>query len=129
MKKFTLVFLSLLSFSIIPHDNWSPKKLSEEIAHAPSVLPDRVVLTWNDNTTSTQSVTWRTDTSVLSSKAEIAKANANGRALKTTDYKAKTTFFESDINKAHYHNVTFKNLEPNTLYAYRVGDGENWTEY
>ena len=129
MKKFTLVFLSLLSFSIIPHDNWSPKKLSEEIAHAPSVLPDRVVLTWNDNTTSTQSVTWRTDTSVLSSKAEIAKANANGRALETTEYKAKTTFFESDINKAHYHNVTFKNLEPNTLYAYRVGDGENWTEY
>ena len=129
MKKFALVFLSLLSFSIIPHDNWSPTKLSEEIAHAPSVLPDRVVLTWNNDPATTQSVTWRTNTSVMAGLAEIAVANANGRALKTTEYKAKTSFFESDINKAHYHNVTFKNLEPNTLYTYRVGDGENWTEY
>ena len=93
MKKFTLVFLSLLSFSIIPHDNWSPTKLSEEIAHAPSVLPDRVVLTWNNDPATTQSVTWRTDTSVMAGLAEIAIANANGRALKTSEHKATTTFF------------------------------------
>ena len=61
--------------------------------------------------------------------AQIAVANANGRTLKPTELKAITSHFKSDINEAHYHNVTFTNLEPNTLYAYRVGDGENWTEY
>ena len=42
---------------------------------------------------------------------------------------AVTTIFESDINDAHYHSAIFRNLQPDTLYAYRVGDGENWTEY
>ena len=45
------------------------------------------------------------------------------------EFKAETTYFKSDINEAHYHSVTFKNLQPSTLYAYRVGDGVNWTEY
>ena len=103
--------------------------MSEEIAHAPSVLPDRVVLTWNDNPATTQSVTWRTDSSVINGFAQIAVANANGRTLKPIELKAITSHFKSDINEAHYHNVTFTNLKPNTLYAYRVGDGENWTEY
>ena len=56
--------------------------------------------------------------------AQIAVANANGRTLKPTELKAITSHFKSDINEAHYHNVTFTNLEPNTLYAYRVGDGK-----
>jgi 3',5'-cyclic AMP phosphodiesterase CpdA len=42
---------------------------------------------------------------------------------------ADTTAFISDLNEAHYHTVTFRNLIPDTLYAYRVGDGANWSEY
>ena len=129
MRSFSLIFFSLLSFLVFSHDNWKATKLSEEIAHAPSVLPDRVVLTWNDNPAITQSVTWRTDISVIKGFAQIAVANANGRTLKPVESKAITSHFKSDINEAHYHNVTFTNLQPNTLYAYRVGDGENWTEY
>ena len=129
MRSFSLIFFSLLSLSVFSHDNWKATKLSEEIAHAPSVLPDRVVLTWNDNPATTQSVTWRTDSSVINGFAQIAVANANGRTLKPIELKAITSHFKSDINEAHYHNVTFTNLKPNTLYAYRVGDGENWTEY
>ena len=84
---------------------------------------------WNDNTATTQSVSWRTDTSVMSGYAQIGVANASGRSMQTNEFKAVTTLFRSDINDAHYHNVTFTDLEPNTIYAYRVGDGENWTEY
>ena len=99
------------------------------MAHVPTPLPDRVVLTWNDDPATTQAVTWRTDTSIEVGLAQLAIANANGRALKPDEFKAETSYFESDINEAHYHSVTFKNLQPNTLYAYRVGDGVNWTEY
>ena len=71
MKKLILVFLSWLSLLVVSHDNWKATKLSEAIAHAPSVLPDRVVLTWNNDPATTQSVTWRTDTSVINGYAQF----------------------------------------------------------
>ena len=117
------------SFDVLVHPVSSIKKFSDENAHLPSPLPDRVILTWNDDPSTTQAVNWRTDTSVSSGLAQIAIANANGRALMPMEFKAETTYFKSDINEAHYHSVTFKNLQPSTLYAYRVGDGVNWTEY
>ena len=132
MHKITATFLtlvSLLSFHISTHDGWEATKYPPEQAHAPSPLPDRVVLTWEDNPATTQSVTWRTDISIKKGKALLAVANANGRALETELFEAETTYFKSDINEANYHSITFRNLKPDTLYTYRVGDGVNWTEY
>ena len=111
------------------HKDWKPVSFPEEKAHAPSPVPERVTLTWNDDPATTQAVTWRTDTSVLHGVAEIAIANSNGRAMKTTSITADTRYFHSDINEAHYHSVVFKSLKPDTLYAYRVGDGANWSEF
>ena len=123
-------FLTLFfSITLLSHPNPSIEKYPAEMAHIPTPLPDRVVLTWNDDPATTQAVTWRTDTSIEVGLAQLAIASANGRALKPDEFKAETSYFESDINEAHYHSVTFKNLQPNTLYAYRVGDGVNWTEY
>ena len=129
MKKFTFLLFIFLCLNLVAHPNGATKEYSKELAHYPSPLPDRVVLTWNDNPATTQAVNWRTDVSVKAGLAQLAVANANGRELKPDEFKAETSYFKSDINEAHYHNVTFKNLQPNTLYAYRVGDGVNWTEY
>lgn len=111
------------------HDDWRPVNFSDEQAYAPSPMPERVTLTWNDNPETTQAVTWRTDISVLHGLAEIALANANGRTMQTSRVEANTHQFRSDINQANYHSVTFRDLTPDTLYAYRVGDGVNWSEY
>ena len=108
---------------------WTAVPYEPSKAHAPTPLPDRVVLTWSEDPATTQSVTWRTDTSVKIAVAEIAVANANGRALAPARVSATTSLFSSDLNDAHYHTVTFRALAPDTLYAYRVGDGVNWTEY
>ena len=129
MKKFLCLFIFSFSVSILSHPDSSIKKYPNEMAHIPTPLPDRVVLTWNDDPATTQAVNWRTDMSVKVGLAQLAIANANGRALRPEEFKAETSYFKSDINEAHYHSVTFKNLQPNTLYAYRVGDGVNWTEY
>ena len=129
MKKFTFLLSFFLCLNLVAHPNGATKEYSKELAHYPSPLPDRVVLTWNDDPATTQAVNWRTDVSVKAGLAQLAVANANGRALKPDEFKAETSYFKSDINEAHYHSVTFKNLQPNTLYAYRVGDGVNWTEY
>ncbi|MEM1141297.1 MAG: fibronectin type III domain-containing protein [Pseudomonadota bacterium] len=110
-------------------DAWTATEFPLSSAFAPTPLPDRVVLTWSDDPTTTQSVTWRTDTSIKHGVGEIALASANGRAMETTRFGATLQAFESDVNEAHYHTLTFRNLEPDTLYAYRVGDGVNWTEF
>ena len=129
-KNLLLSFLiAFLSFGIISHENWEAAKFSPKLAHEPSPLPDRVVLTWEDDPATTQSVTWRTDISTKVGKAHLAVANSNGRALETKEFKATTTYFKSDINEANFHSVKFSNLKPDTIYAYRVGDGINWTEY
>ena len=126
MNKFLYLFIILyFSSNILSHVDSSIKKYPNEMAHIPTPLPDRVVLTWNDDPATTQAVNWRTDVSVKAGLAQLAIANANGRALKPNEFKAETSYFKSDINEAHYHSVTFKNLQPNTLYAYRVGDGVN----
>lgn len=111
------------------HSAWKPTRYADKLAHAPRPLPDRVVLTWAGDPATTQAVTWRTDTSVVRAVAEFAVANDNGRALKPARVDAITSDFTSDLNEAHYHSVQFTGLQPETLYTYRVGDGENWSEY
>jgi hypothetical protein len=111
------------------HEHWEPTPYAEADAHAPSPLPDRVVLTWNGDPATTQAVTWRTDTSVQRAVAELAVANDDGRSLRPTRQGARTTAFASDLGRAHYHTVTFAGLDSDTLYTYRVGDGANWSEW
>ena len=84
-----LYFLILFfSVTLLPHPNSSIEMYPVEMAHVPTPLPDRVVLTWNDDPATTQAVTWRTDTSIKLGLAQLAEANANGRALKPDEFKA-----------------------------------------
>ncbi|OAM90106.1 metallophosphoesterase family protein [Termitidicoccus mucosus] len=132
IRLFSLVLLlaaPLAAHENHDHDDWNPVRYSDAEAHAPTPLPDRIILTWAGDTATTQAVTWRTNTSVRRGLAEIALANNNGRALQPARVDAVTTAFTSDLNEAHYHSVQFTGLEPATLYAYRVGDGANWSEW
>lgn len=98
--------------------------------YRPTMLPDRVVLSWSEDVCTTQSVTWRTSVDVATAYAEIAVAEAGpGYVDKATRLTAISEALKTDINTAHYHSVTFRDLVPGTIYAYRVGDGVNWSEW
>lgn len=98
--------------------------------YRPTVLPGRIVLTWSDDPATTQSVTWRTSTEVVQGLAEITIADAGPTFDQaTTRSVAVTESLTTDLSKAHYHSVTFTGLTPKTVYAYRVGDGKNWSEW
>ena len=58
MDKFLCLFIFSFSVSILSHPDSSIKKYPNEMAHIPTPLPDRVVLTWNDNPATTQAVSW-----------------------------------------------------------------------
>ena len=93
-------------------------------------IPDRVVLTWSDDPATTASVTWRTETAVESGTAEIAVADASPNFVFTlTSHEAESERYEQDGYGWNGHSVTFRGLEPNTIYAYRVGHGDVWSEW
>lgn len=108
----------------------APPKVSHSVIYHPTALPDRVVLTWRGDTRTTQAVTWRTSTEVTLAMAEIAEAESGPDFTKRARRLAAATHpHTSDLSKCHVHSVDFTELKPGTKYAYRVGDGVNWSEW
>ena len=98
--------------------------------YAPTAMPDRIVLTWAGDPRTTQSVNWRTSVEVSQGIAEIVKAEGGPYfPEKAIQVMATAEALKSNLSTAHFHSVTFKDLEPGSVYAYRVGDGTNWSEW
>jgi len=96
------------------------------------LLPDRVILTWSADPTTTQSVTWRTDSTVNKSFAQVLVESSAPQLEKpeAKEYEAITSSLDGpEYALSNYHSVTFIGLQPDKLYTYRVGDGTNWSEW
>jgi len=106
------------------------KPVADAEVHRPTKLPDRIVLTWSGDPSRTQAVTWRTDSSVAVGLAEIVIADDNASfAKRARQLKARTESLKGNLSLAHYHSAEFTALSPKAKYAYRVGDGANWSEW
>lgn len=127
MKVFWSSSLAVLSFIVLVGMALPLRDLDPR----PTPQPDRLALTWNNDPTTTQAVTWRTDDSIDEAVAEIAVATPDPRFREEArEVTAVTTPLLTKSGLAHYHTVTFTGLTPNTLYAYRVGDGDDhWSEW
>ena len=103
--------------------------------HKAGKHPDHIVLNLTEDPSTSMSVTWRTSTEVVKGYAEIAVATAapkfwrNAKTLeaRTETMDASGVLYANVVS--NYHSVTFENLIPETLYAYRVGDGKIWSEW
>lgn len=93
-------------------------------------IPDRVVLTWAKDPATSASFTWRTAAAVDSGFAEVALADASPNFIFDLErHRAITEAFVRKTHEWNSHSVTVEGLEPNTLYAYRVGHGEVWSAW
>jgi len=111
-------------------DAEKPKKFDAKETYKPTPVPDRIILTLTVDPATKQSVTWRSIVSDRAGVLEYAKAEGGPKFVrKLKRIKAETKHFTSDLGDANYHSVTMQNLEPNTQYLYRVGDGVNWSEF
>ncbi|MEM9928977.1 MAG: metallophosphoesterase family protein [Bacteroidota bacterium] len=150
MKHYFPLFLAVVflawhpaSAQNIPHEHPHPNGIKRAY-RAPSFAhgwekagqhPDHIVLNLTEDPSTSMSVTWRTSTAAIKGYAEIAPATGAPKFWRTAKtYKAKTEVadftgvLEAGVVNA-YHSVTFTNLEPGTVYAYRVGDGDIWSEW
>ena len=98
--------------------------------------PDRIFLSFCGDPATSRAVTWRTDPGVETATAQIAPATADPKFSDAAiTLKANTEKVELNLHPGnaqgtvHYHSVVFNDLQPDTLYAYRVGSEENWSEW
>ncbi|WP_257668805.1 purple acid phosphatase family protein [Parapedobacter tibetensis] len=109
---------------------WQSKTAGAQV-FAPTGYPDRLVLTLTAEPATSQVVTWRTDTAVPTAKAQLKQEDASPAMEEGfLEFAAETLpFMGEEGRKDHYHRVTFTELKPATVYAYRVGDGTHWSEW
>jgi len=119
---------------------WSPDGAPPGCHHAPTPAeveayraqetPDRIILTWQDDPTRSQAVTWRTRIHGRQALAQIAPAGPHPEILRDAKTVTATTeTLGTELGAADYHSANFSDLKPETRYLYRVGDGTTWSEW
>ena len=132
---FGLVVCVAAAWAHEEHAEHAERPFTAREQHRPTPLPDRVVLTWSADPTTSIDVSWRTDTTVDESVAEFARAdrlqgNLRDRVRHAMRVDGAHEKFTSDLGACRMHSVRLENLDPATMYAYRVGDGEeHWSEW
>ncbi|MCK5346550.1 MAG: fibronectin type III domain-containing protein, partial [Candidatus Heimdallarchaeota archaeon] len=97
---------------------------------SPTGYPDRIMLTIPGDPATSRAVTWRTVYEDTASIGEITLMDA-APTLEQNKVTVTGIFapWEEGSQTAMGHKVIFENLKPDTKYAYRVGDNENWSEW
>lgn len=117
---FTLILL-LPCCSVYSQDNKT---------YPASVFPDRIILGYKGNPAISQAVNWRTDSTITNAVAAISEADPSPDFQPHAKIiKALTQPTILDGKTVLYHEVNFTDLKPATQYAYRVGNGKQWSEW
>lgn len=146
MRTLLLALAALaLAGPALAHDGVHPPK-SPPWQQA-SAWPDRIVVTFAGDPARTIAVSWRTDPSAEIAQAQIVKATPDARfdvgaatvaartePLDLAQVPVAARMFDIPANvglpRVHYHSALFTGLQPDTLYAYRVGGGGGkWSEW
>lgn len=128
-----LLFIPVLAFAQFPRSYHAPEFAANW--SAPGLHPDHIVLNPTADAATGMSITWRTSSEVDTAYVEIAPATAaptfwrNGRTLRAHTEAMDASEIEDAERISHYHSLTLTDLEPGTLYGYRVGDGRIWSEW
>lgn len=124
-----LGLLAVVAQSVSAHTEVEKRQI-ENKAYSASPIPDRVILNLTAQPATSQAITWRTDNSVSMGQAQIAIASGSPDFVETAvTLEAKTEHLFNNRTLTYHHSVIFEDLQPNTLYAYRVGDGDLWSEW
>jgi hypothetical protein len=121
------IAIVILFYAISSHNLWAQEKITRFL---PSSGPDRIILSIKGDPATSMSVTWRTDTTVNESVAQLTQ---NIPTIFLADSSVTVTGTYSDVDGdgvvGRFHSVSFTGLAPTTTYAYRVGSGPGASEW
>lgn len=122
MKQF--IFLLIIVFYL--------PSFSQSLSSASVTEPNRIVLSWKEDPSTTQSVNWQTS---FDSSAWVEYTIDNGSpyleqsAIRINGVSKK---FKTEKGYFFSHEATIRDIEPNTVYTYRVGNGNissDWYQF
>lgn len=124
MRNFTFATLFVLVFTGITAQE------TQNNTYKPTAAPDRIMLSVSGNPATSRAVSWRTAYEITESIGEIAILDASPKFDdKVMKVAGTNSPWEEGSQASMGHKVIFDNLLPETKYAYRVGDGKNWSEW
>jgi len=94
--------------------------------------PQRIVLSWERDPATSQSVSWRTVRHLHHAVGQVFKVKEWARMFDDSarTVKARPARIKTQTGAAYTHyNVLFDRLEPGARYAYRVGCEDHWSEW
>ncbi|MFZ7110150.1 MAG: metallophosphoesterase [Desulfatiglandales bacterium] len=94
-------------------------------------LPERIVLNLTENPSTSQAVAWRTWNRVHHPQAQIAPVTASSLpdgGVQTLQAGSERVGVGRE-GFVYHHSAVFRDLRPGTMYAYRVGADESWSEW
>ncbi len=153
--KYLPIFLIAFSFNFTLHAQHKHANGEEHPSHShykehdstpahklifPSNTPDRIISNLTEDAAHTFAVNWRTDQQVSNGVVEVAMATdgpefllRDVRKIDAISEKFENKNKNEPLVKAFYHSALIKNLQPNTTYVYRVGNGLKddgyWSEW
>lgn len=113
----------------------SPVLYAPAEQYRPAPVPDRLVLTWSGDPATSIDITYRTDKETEATLCqwvgvdEIVGDHMSGDVPEASQVEGQSEPFESDLGGCRMHSVQLSGLTPSAKYAYRVGDGVNWSEW
>lgn len=95
-----------------------------------TTTPDRLILTLTEDPSTSMTINWRTAETAMENLVEYTVADAHPAFVNKVQQEksvGRNFHFESIIAKNHA--VTLKGLLPATVYSYRVGAENDWSEW
>lgn len=94
-----------------------------------SAAAEHITLTWAADGRTTQTITWKTEFSMVGGEVEYEEiGKATGFSKLSQRVEAEVNGLATNEGNMSIHSVTLTGLKPGTTYRYRVSDGETWSE-
>lgn len=104
--------------------------LPDQLRWRPTPAPDRIVLSMTESPTTSITVTWRTSVAAEKTIGQLAPASDGPKfSDQIRQVEGSSTLLQTDLGRSRRHEVTFANLDAESEWIYRVGDGDEWSEW
>ena len=99
-------------------------------SYRPTPVPDRIILSLVGDPATEMAVNWRTNNNAEVAVAQLALSDGGpDQAERAITVPGLTESLRLEHYESFHHAVHFTNLVPDSLYIYRVGDGQVWSEW